>query len=1171
MDEREPKTRRPPPHTDPDGRRVPIHSSMPPPKRPPQPGRGEYQPPSEYSSVEDPGSPGRGSPPDAPDDCSEGSWMRFDAGELQRRAQMPSPPAPSVAKKVGLQSGSLPALFEQSALDLLASSDSSSTGDEPSQQAGDGLPLAVPKTHHPEPPAPPTPSSAVVDKRASLPAHRRQHGTRDSHLPYWDVHRTHSMDDEECADELTVDYVPATLKIYDTESTQEGTSISPGGDDFGTGGEAATAISGGATSEHSPHANYKRGRISWLSLSEDGVRDPPVKEVAVGPTRAEPSVEVPVIHPKKTLAGVQTLPTKPPSDGSLVDELPAAPSPTKNVSDEETTAKPPVTRSAPNRLSTDLSGAGSPDTKCHPSRSQSTTKSETDSVAANVASPRRDPAAARLDQNLEPQAESSQPSVAASAPVLPCKIAVEHALRLQRAPLPRKQPVEADDKSGKVPSAVPYEEKKRASYLNELELHNTVAAKLQRIPMRLLLFDLFLAFLLVIFSQMEMLGLQGNTTATTTTPSEGPALLYERPVCRSAACSAAGTNLFYTLNESADACQSIFDVVCRPWVHETPSTYHRALVGSARLATATVFEETTKFLESRLRKASPSTSQGKLASLYASCRDQEERDRAGLAYFRGLLRRYQLDRWPFGDDHGGLSRPQGALELFTRDTGAEPYFTLRLRKLGNGSILTVGCPLLGLPPLSFISKDADVSRYTDYVGSVLKLVSGPSAALTNVPATVVDFETNFARLHVASCKEGGTYRTKRLRDLVDSKWNWEHFLHEVTEGAVTNDHVQSASWEYASSVTGFIVSNSAAAANYFGWKVVSRLAPYTTTSMEDTYNAFLEATGLETHRPSRRCLTQVNRVLPFAMGRAYAMISPETSTNYQAYLVAHEVARSLDAYMVKDGQPLASEVETLYRKLRSTMDLTMGYPDWVQDEASVDAYYEPVTIGGSYLESHLSAAKVTYQRSFDPRVSLGGRERLMFPEDPKRWTIDPALLSLYDIQDNRFYLLPAVLQPPYYVEGTAHSLNYGGLGFLLARSILSELFSHIVESTVAPLQDSPSLAKSVQLLRARLLKSSSAGANNRSSEALAASIAYLSFQMHGNFRDEQTVEGAETLTPDQIFFIAVARTLCTLARSRYYVRVVVQGSEVDALSEIDNSLMSLPEYRDAFGCNGMLR
>ncbi|KAH6932120.1 hypothetical protein HPB50_002882 [Hyalomma asiaticum] len=765
---------------------------------------------------------------------------------------------------------------------------------------------------------------------------------------------------------------------------------------------------------------------------------------------------------------------------------------------------------------------------------------------------------------------TSQPFVLLSPPE---KCTQASSKQLQRAQLPTNEaPFDGGTDHEKADGVSKAGDRLRSCYVNEPEYHHYVTAVLQRIPMRLLLLDMALAFLFVIFSHMRILSLRESAWPTNVT-SESPAFVYERPVCRDPECGSAGLNLYYTLNESADACRSIFDMVCHPWVYEPPSKYHRVLVGSERLVTADVLREVGDFLEAQLSQVWPSTSRGKLALLYASCLDQESRDRAGLEYFRSLLRRYEVDRWPFLEGGTALRKPQRVLELFTRDTGAEPYFSLRLRRSGDTLLFTVGCPLLGLPPLSFVEKTPDVGVYLDYIDSVLKEVAGFYTNRSDVPANVVAFETRLATAQLQSCNDDdGTYKRKTLRDLAGTKWDWERFLDEVTQGAARNyRQLQSASWEYAANVTATIVDDSVPAANYFGWKVVSRLAPYTTTSLANAYKQFLQATGLETYHPSRHCLTQVNQVLPFAMGRVYALKSPRTSTNYEAYRVAYHVARSLDIYIVKDRRPLAPEVEGVYRKLRSTMSMTLGYPEWTADEAHVDAYYEPVRIGNSYLESHVSAARLSYHRSFDPARSMWGRERLMFPEDPERWTLDPAWLSIYDIQDNRFYVLPAVLQPPYYVEGTVPSLNYGGFGFLLATAVLTELFSKNAEQGAdATTSEGSFLARSLRAVRARLVEAAASwgGAHNGSGkDALAARVAYLSYHMHDDFRDDQTVAGLETVAPDQLFFIGVARTLCTLARSRHYTRVVGQRTLVAALSAIDDALLPLPEYRDAFNCD----
>ncbi|KAK8756997.1 hypothetical protein V5799_000302 [Amblyomma americanum] len=1120
--------------------------------------RREYQPPSECSvSAEDRLAINRPPEPNAAEEYSEGQWMKLDAVELRRRREMASkaPTQPPPGKQA-----TPPWFYERaSVLELLVSSLSSSTEDKPSlRSADDPSPPKAIKKQNIVPVAPPQKEPRHCQQSVGVAEDRTpgvvQHGTEDSHLPYWTFAKNAQTLDE-CPAEPQHDVMPAVLQVYDTETTREQTSSGASSTGAsGTGPEASVAK--GAAGEY----NFNDG--AHLDDSESGKARSSVgqsrKKFSAESLQAEPASKQPTAI---ALPATDILETKLPAE-AVPQNVPSASTyqPEAKLAAIEPSAETP---SEAKFTSTPRPAAGEPDTDRTAARmaDSSGTQAAVQTAAERPKEPTEQTAACTPSTKLRPLV------VAASSE----QGTHRGPVRLQRARLPpppsqEKPPDDgiASEKGNVLPKS---EGQPRSTHTNEPEWHHQVPAMLHRIPMRLLLLDLFLAFLFVIFSHMRLLGMHGYATSTNT-PSESPLFVYERPVCGHPACSSAGLNLFYTLNHSADACRSIFDMVCRPWIHELPSKYHEVLVGSERLVTADVLREVSKFLKSQLKQVSPSTSQGKLALLYASCQDLEGRDRAGLAYFRGLLRRYQLDRWPFLEGQRALGQPQRALELFTRDTGAEPYFTLRLRRSGSAFIVIVGCPLLGLPPLSFIERTADVDRYADYIGTVLREVAGSFQNRSDVPASVVEFETTMARSHLASCSENQAYQQKALKDLGGAQWNWERFLDGVTQGVAKKHYLHSASWEYVSNVTDIIVSDSVQAANHFGWKVVSRLAPYTTTSMVNGYRQFLEVTGLETHQPLRHCLTQVNQVLPFAMGRVYALKSPETTTNYEAYRVAYHVARSLDIIIIKDRQPLPPEIDSVYRKLRSTMEMTLGYPDWAADEARLDAYYEPVKIGNSYLESHISAAGITYLRSFDAAYSMWGRERLMFPEDPERWTLDPAWLNIYDLQENRFYVLPATLQPPYYVEGTAASLNYGGFGFLLATAVLAELLSPNAEQAAAS-SGSNFLERSLQLVRDRLAESAPrSGASNGSwTEAAAARVAYLSYHMHGDFHDDQAVRGLESTAPDQIFFINVARTLCTLARSRHYTRVVGQRKLVDALSSIDDALLSLPEYRDAFNCS----
>ncbi|CAN7941211.1 unnamed protein product, partial [Ixodes hexagonus] len=345
-------------------------------------------------------------------------------------------------------------------------------------------------------------------------------------------------------------------------------------------------------------------------------------------------------------------------------------------------------------------------------------------------------------------------------------------------------------------------------------------------------------------------------------------------------------------------------------------------------------------------------------------------------------------------------------------------------------------------------------------------------------------------------------------------------------------------------------------ANYLGWKVASRLLPYTTSRIADLTEQFFASTGLQARPTFQQCLAQVNQVLPFAMGHLYVKATKPSSTSFSAYRVAYHLTQSLDR-MVQLEWWLGDGIEASYRHLRDTMRMTLGLPSWIENDTLLDARYASVRITNSYLESHMSAATATFQHTFDAATSMLGREKLLFPNDVQ-WTADRLTPPMYDLLDNHLYLLPAALQPPYFVEETAPALNFGGLGFLLARDLVDEVVSF--RKGGWPGLEIPAEARPFNCLVNRLQ-------DPVATSFLGTKLAYLSYQMDRGFGDDQALRGLETTSPDQLFFIAISRTLCGIVRDRDYVSVVNRRSPIGSENLVDAVLLKLPEYLDAFNCS----
>lgn len=691
---------------------------------------------------------------------------------------------------------------------------------------------------------------------------------------------------------------------------------------------------------------------------------------------------------------------------------------------------------------------------------------------------------------------------------------------------------------------------------HERDWHGTVAAGRTRIPSCLLLFNLFLAFILVLMAHLQTLHSvlhEPPTASSSTTTSYRP----DRPVCQGVHCSGAGTHLFYTLNRSADPCRSAFDLVCRPWVRQTPANYRRVLLGTERIFVDRTLLEIDKLLRSQHPATSESkTSTAKLALLYDRCMDDRLRDNEGLDYFRNVMRRYELHQWPYHDGDV-LGQPRQALKRFVYETGSDPYFKVQLRKNSSHSmVLAIDCPSLGLPPMSFVNGTVDVEHYIEYAKTIIQETSANAIDARNVATSIVQFETDLARLHVTHCNDRTKYSQRTTDELRADKWNWKEFLSFITGGTIDQDIVLVRSWEYLNHVIALIESNNVDGANYLGWKVASRLLPYTTTHIATITEKFLASTGLQARPTFQQCLAQVNQVIPFAMGRLYVKATHPTSTSYSAFRVAYHLIQGLDR-KVKLERWLGHGIESSYRRFRSAMGITLAYPSWIDNDTLLDAHYASVHVTNSYLESHMSAATTTFRHTLDPAVSMRGRESLLFPNDV-RWTTDPSTPPMYDLLDNHVYLLPAVLQPPHFVEETAPALNFGGLGFLLAGDLVDEVVS-LRKGGWTGLEVTTEMQERFKCLAGRLQDSVA-------TSLLGTKLAYLSYQMNRGFGDDQALRGLETMSPDQLFFVAIARSLCSTVRDQDYVGVVSRRSPIGAENLVDAVLLNLPEYLDAFNC-----
>ncbi|XP_064454815.1 neprilysin-11-like [Ornithodoros turicata] len=692
-----------------------------------------------------------------------------------------------------------------------------------------------------------------------------------------------------------------------------------------------------------------------------------------------------------------------------------------------------------------------------------------------------------------------------------------------------------------------------SAYVNcgEGERHSIVSRKLRTIPMRLFMANLFAAFFLVVLMHHGLLA-SIKEQRNRTIPTEG---IQERPICRTLPCRAAGTNLFYALNLTARPCDSIYDVVCKPWVHSNPAQYRRTALGSDLLVLENINTDARRALLSH-HQSSSKTGLDKLQRLYLLCIDEEERDRRGLADFWKRMRRYGLEGWPQRAD-GVL----GGVALFVRDTGSDVFFRLTSTSDGNDvDVMTVECPELGLPAKSFTEGTKDVDLYRAYIVSMLSVVT--SASVQNITTEIVTFETLLARLILAHCHES-PYEDE-IVEHTTSLFDMARFISTAVPHYKQGRRMIFQSWDFFVNVVKVMSEKRVAATLYFGWRVALRLLPFTTTSIATLHQQFQATMGSEFSTTWKQCLKETNEVMPFAMARLLLSENTKKAASYRGYRLLSRLVRSLDRQVYKDRW-FDGETHTTYTSLRAKMTTMFGYPPTLMNDAHLDAAYEPVEVSNSYLEAHLSASTVTFRNNFDANFTFRfyGRERYIFPSDvlSGRRSVRP----LYDVRRNSFIVPSGMLRPPYYDDDATSALNFGGLGFLVAYDVLQGLLSNRSDTYWGRLVAKTSIPSRRACLESRIARyASKLPRKDLDLLVLAARVAFEASQDDAD--DDETLGGLEDFSPEQLFFVAVARTLCTVARNAHFAKIVLQGGIVGELQQVDAALMWLPEFRDSFNC-----
>ncbi|CAN7938233.1 unnamed protein product, partial [Ixodes hexagonus] len=717
------------------------------------------------------------------------------------------------------------------------------------------------------------------------------------------------------------------------------------------------------------------------------------------------------------------------------------------------------------------------------------------------------------------------------------------------------------------------------------EAHREAETRRRRIPCILLVLNIIVAFIIVLLYHVLLIRqLERRTKGSTEAllPSVEPS---DDHVCRNVQCSAAGTQLFYVLNTSADPCKSIYDYVCESWMHLPPSSYRKVVLGAERLFVDSKYAEMDNALKMPEILSSPSIAVRKAALLYRDCLREAEKPSGGEENLRKLFESYDMGAWPFGETR--FLEPYTSLAMFVRDTGVGALVSVKMVSDPSDPktrTIALDCSTFVVPIgvlLSFAEHNATTLQgYKKYIAETISALHPRQGNVNHIAANIVEFEINLAHRCNRGCRKK-KYKALTLGALTkEAGMGWEDFLAYVfTDGRFSrrsDTKILVRSLAYLKILSEAVLKNKAAlrrAMNYIGWRIMHhfmRQAGMTYRSLTSTFmEKFIKAEPLPRWRS---CLSEVNDVMPLAIGSVFVDHGLWRDNQFKASRIVAsllEVMAAMFQRWPEDG------TRSAFSDLKNKMDFIISYPHWIKHPPTLDAYYDGVKADGDYFDRYVSASRVHYQNYLSSVNVTQQHRRLAEYIFPSR-IVDLQLRSgparenlFYDARDNTMILPAGALQPPYYDGGSPLGLVFGGLGTLVSRDLVNELF-HTPEGILKEDQSKDVFKKKSQCLLDGMKKGLGSNASLDCSSVITdvftVRVAFEAYHTFIQGDDDMTLQGVAQMTPDQLFFISAVRTLCTSIRERHFAQVVLLGKSVTEMQLIDSAVMQMREFEDAFEC-----
>jgi len=553
----------------------------------------------------------------------------------------------------------------------------------------------------------------------------------------------------------------------------------------------------------------------------------------------------------------------------------------------------------------------------------------------------------------------------------------------------------------------------------------------------------------------------------------------------------------------------------------------------------------------------------KVGDFYASGMDTVRIDARGVEPIKPILE--EIDQIK---DRAGVV----AFVTAQMESGNNSIIGLRVGpdiKNSSINILHIGQAGLGLPDRDYYfktdSSTVGIQRaYKKYLASLLDLAGGENGA--QQVEIVYDLEKQLAQSHKTRIERRNiqaNYNKFSVADLAQRNPNlsWTKILSTLALEVDSINVQQPAYYEKLDQLLGSV--------SLEDWKTYLRAhtlegyadflgSPFEKASFE--YSKIL--LGQSQQQPREQSMVQqVDRMLGFALGQLYVKRYFDQEDKERVSELVSNLQKAFEARMTQldwmSDSTKAKAKEKLYAITKK-----VGYPDvWREYDVSIDR--------DKYFENVVALRKNAYQYRIKDLNKAPNKEE---------WATTPSTVTAYYRSSHNEIVFPAgILQFPYYDKESDDAVNYGGIGMVIGHELTHAFDDNgsqfdkdgnlnnwwtpqDLEKFKAKTQqlieryDSFTILDSIQVKGALTI-----GENTADNGGIA--IAYDAFKLTQQGQDTVRING---YTPDERFFMSIARIWRVKVRDEFMRNYVTTNSHSPALWRVNGPLMNFTPFYETF-------